>query len=77
MKISETKVKLILGLMTIITLAVIFNTPEYDSSDDKENGVRSGLIIRTDYGTGCEYLETVRGGITPRMINGKQMGCTK
>jgi len=38
---------------------------EYDDTDPP--GGRSGLIIRTDALTGCQYLTTTRGGLTPRV----------
>lgn len=42
-----------------------------DNSDAKR---RSGLIVRTDALTGCQYLETILGGVTPRLDkDGKQI----
>lgn len=38
-----------------------------DSSDQMPKGKRSGLIVRTDYGTGVQYLESPFGGLTPRL----------
>lgn len=35
-----------------------------DATDGKE---RSGLGLRTDAGTGCQYLVSPWGGITPRL----------
>lgn len=50
----------------------------YDSTDNDTNGIRSGLLVKKDYGTGCEYLVTLLGGITPRVDgDGKQVGCKK
>lgn len=47
----------------------------YDATDGP-NGERSNMALRTDHGTGCQYLETLWGGITPRMgPDGKQV-CT-
>ena len=38
---------------------------------------RSDMQIMTDHQTGCQYLMSARGGLTPRLDeNGKQM-CTK
>lgn len=38
---------------------------------------RSDMKIMTDHATGCQYLMSSRGGLTPRLDeNGKQM-CTK
>lgn len=45
----------------------------YDSTDDGRH--RSGLALRADAGTGCEYL-VASGGITPRLRpDGRQSGC--
>lgn len=35
--------------------------------DDTDGATRSGLVARTDARTGCQYLETAGGGITPRL----------
>lgn len=43
-----------------------------DDSDSETE--RSGVKIITDHLTGLQYLETERGGITPRLnIDGKQV----
>ena len=34
---------------------------------DAGGGQRSGVTLRIDHGTGCHYLETTGGGITPRL----------
>lgn len=37
---------------------------------------RSGVDVVTDAATGCQYLRTPGGGITPRVdATGKQLGC--
>lgn len=53
-------------LLVISVLKDWFNYG-YDDTDDYENSVRSGLHLRVDHGTGCQYLETTGGGITPRL----------
>ena len=61
-------------VLTILTTDIASNP--YDSTDDKENGIRSGMMLKTDYGTGCQYLVTVLGGITPRYkSDGKTVYC--
>lgn len=43
-----------------------------DDSDSKTE--KSGVKVVTDHLTGLQYLETSRGGITPRLdIDGKQV----
>ena len=47
-----------------------------DDSDPRLWGARSGLVPATDAATGCQYLRTSGGGITPRLTqDGKHMGC--
>lgn len=46
----------------------------FDDSDSPEG--RSGLTPRTDHKTGCQYLESKFGGLTPRVDgNGAHVGC--
>lgn len=72
---------LTLGKWVLIALAVmaIFAAVSsefgwgFDGTDDLERGKRSSLSLRTDYGTGCQYLETGSGHLTPRLLpDGKQ-----
>ena len=37
-----------------------------DDTDDP-NGKHSGMMLYTDHRTGCQYVGTVLGGITPRL----------
>lgn len=47
-----------------------------DDSDPGSWGDRSGLTLRTDSLTGCQYLEAQSGGLTPRLdTDGKHIGC--
>lgn len=69
-----------LGLIVIILYFVIAAygayKNSYDDSDDIANGVRSGLTIYTDHLTGCQYLGTLFGQITPRTDgHGIHIGC--
>lgn len=46
---------------------------EKDTTDGYK---RSNLKLRTDYGTGCQYLESIGGTITPRLgYGGIHIGC--
>ncbi|MCG7348957.1 DUF6440 family protein [Sphingomonas sp. ACRSK] len=59
-----------------ILLALILSALGYgwDDTDDRGAGVHSQMALRTDHGTGCQYLETSGGGITPRLnADGKQV----
>lgn len=68
-----------LGIMYLCALALraLINLTGYGLDDtDQADGTRSGLHLYTDAATGCQYLGTAQGGITPRQLpNGKHMGC--
>ena len=47
-----------------------------DDSDPGDWGKRSGITPRTDHLTGCQYLEAINGGLTPRLAkDGRHIGC--
>lgn len=47
-----------------------------NQKDDTDGYKRSNMALRTDYGTGCQYLESHTGVLTPRMsADGKHVGC--
>jgi len=46
----------------------------WDATDDRANSLHSEMRLRTDYGSGCQYLESRTGALTPRLDrNGKQV----
>lgn len=51
-----------LGLLVLINL---YNVMQPRDSTDS-GSARSGLSLHVDARTGCHYLGTARGGITPR-----------
>jgi len=57
----------------LLVAAIGFFTTDRDDTDGQK---RSNMALRTDYGTGCQYLESSRGAITPRLsVDGKHVGC--
>lgn len=61
-----------------LALTVAFsNTPLFrDNTDPGDWGKRSSIAPRTDSLTGCQYLTTSSGGLTPRLdVDGKHIGC--
>ena len=66
---------LALGLFVALqALATVGDRALFDllhtGGDDTDGaGVRSGLGLRLDHGTGCQYLESRYGGLTPRLDN--------
>ena len=65
------------GIGLIIALAVSFFMSDYDATDDQMNGVRSNMALYTDYGTGCQYLSSKQGGLTPRLDEDGKHICRK
>ena len=51
----------------------------FDNTDDNVNHVRSNLVIYTDYGTGCQYLQGGMFGdnIVPRTDDTGKQVCIK
>lgn len=64
-----------LGTFLIIG-AIVLNLPEFHRDDADPPLGQSGLMLLTDYGTGCQYLY-YRGNLIPRAdASGKQI-CKK
>lgn len=55
----------IFGVSVVVLLLIMDYVRPYDNTDNGKE--RSGLTIRTDNLTGCQYLSTPSGGLTPRM----------
>ena len=52
---------------TLLTISILNYIPAtYDDSDDSLNHKRSGMIVRTDYKTGIQYLESTSGYLIKR-----------
>lgn len=39
----------------------------YDETDNRATGERSNLKVYTDHATGCQYIATSSGTLTPRL----------
>lgn len=66
------KLNFIITLVCILMLSACY--PQRDSTDDPDTGRVSGMSIKIDHLTGCQYLS--RSGLTPRLdIDGSHMGC--
>lgn len=63
---------LIVGLLFAL-FSQLFNLAPKDDTDPP--GGRSGLIIYTDHLTGCQYLRSGFGGLTPRMDGSRRHIC--
>lgn len=63
----------------VITFALALLRGIFDiGTDDSDYSsfYRSGVAVRIDALTGCQYLEGNNGGLTPRLdYSGKQIGC--
>lgn len=58
----------------VVVMAVALNAAvqnymgwNYDATDPASHSHRSGLSIKTDCGTGVQYLVSANGGLTPRL----------
>ena len=59
-------------LLLVLVLAASALFAPYDDTDNAETRERSGLVLRTDHGTGCQYLVAhglfgISTSITPRL----------
>lgn len=70
-----------LGFVTLIFIggkqidaAVFYYFPF--GADGTDGTYRSGMALRTDHGTGCQYLVSPWGGITPRFDRDGKQVCT-
>jgi hypothetical protein len=60
-------------VLAVVLLIILFSNHWLGRDDtDDPNGKASGMIVYSDHRTGCQYVGTVLGGITPRLdIDGK------
>lgn len=65
----------ILALVVLILLFSVVVGYKRDDTDTADK--RSGLVLYTDYNTGCQYVGTVFGGITPRLDADGKIVCVK
>jgi len=56
---------LLTGFSAILDSAGVFDAFGRDETDSPDE--RSNMSLRTDHGTGCQYLVTRKGAITPRL----------
>ena len=63
------------GVLTLLSLAVNGFTGYFKIGfDDTDGEARSGMGVRIDNLTKCQYLYTPEGGLTPRLkIDGSQI----
>jgi hypothetical protein len=64
-------------LLSFLVIGYGLNQSNINRDGTDSPDARSGVHLRTDHGTGCQYLEGPRGGITPRLSrSGEHKGCT-
>ena len=68
--------KIVAIMLFVILFVNLWRGSGSDDTDDP-NGRRSNLMIYTDHRTGCQYLGTVLGGITPRLDRDGKPVCLK
>jgi hypothetical protein len=83
--VAGVAIGIIIGL-SILTVITTPPTPkklitydgwlsDWDNTDDNINKIKSGLHVFIDYGTKCQYLSTINGGLTPRLNNNGKHIC--
>ena len=74
---TRLEAAMIIIIGTLVALAILDQTSFMrDDTDGDIWTSRSGMSLRTDNRTGCQYLVVARGGITPRVDGaGKHVGC--
>lgn len=50
-----------LFIVAFILMLIFTRTASYDTTDNQDAGIRSGLTLYIDHATGCHYLST--GGL--------------
>lgn len=68
-------VELMIALACAFYIYPAFTHLNKDATDLEET--RSGLLLYTDYGTGCQYLATTAGSLTPRLDKDGNIVCIK
>jgi len=63
------------GIVFVLGWAVQQLGYGWDSTDNRGAGLHSNMRLRTDYGTGCQYLESRDGALTPRLNRAGRQVC--
>ena len=63
---NKFKKDLVLLCIVIMCLQMLYGWFDI-GVDDTDGNRRSGVSLRVDAGTRCQYLEGTRGGLTPRL----------
>lgn len=74
--VSGVALYVVPGLLLMIAFSWAGDSLGWREADDTDlsTSVRSGVALRVDHGTGCQYLETSQGHIIPRVdASGKHM----
>jgi len=62
--------------VAILTLFALTPFARDDTDEQGWRGKRSGVHLRIDHGTGCQYLQPTTGGLVPRLDwQGRHIGC--
>jgi len=56
-----------LGVLLVLISQGICSLFDIGKNDSDSAEKRSGMSVRTDYKTGCQYLESSKGELTPRL----------
>lgn len=75
--LKRTIMALVAALLALVLYTIYITGRTVASNSSDSAAERSGLSVRTDTATGCEYLEGPRGGIIIRSTpTGQHSGCS-
>lgn len=61
----------------VVSIVLLFFLIGGVKRDDSDGEKRSGMIVYTDALTGCQYVGTILGSITPRLDKDGKIVCVK
>jgi hypothetical protein len=64
---KQFKKDVLIGAMVLLVINAIYCLFDLSKDDSDSNEKRSNMNVRTDYKTGCQYLESSKGELTPRL----------
>ena len=64
---KQFKKDVLIAVLVVITISAIYSLLKLGKDDSDSSEIRSNMSVRTDYKTGCQYLESSKGDLTPRI----------
>lgn len=64
---KQFKKDLLGGILVLLIIQGAYSFFDIGKDDSDSAEKRSDMSVRTDYKTGCQYLESSKGELTPRL----------